>query len=263
MNRAIFWRAVSLLLALTTVAGLAPAATEKRIFEETLEKIYPVQATAKFRLKNGDGSVWIYGADVSEMKVRAVKKSYRQDRLAQIAVNIVVRPDAITIDTDFPSKPKWGWADRSGTVDYVIILPWFCDIEKVQLDVGELFVEGMRGPRVNAELGSGRMFGHNCFSNVRFSLGTGGLEVLYGWWEPHDIAVHAQIANGNSWILIPAAAEFRLHAETRNGSVVTDFSDKRSPENKAKLDLAVGEQPNAEMKIQTMNGNITVREINR
>lgn len=262
MNRQIFRRVVPPLLALA-VMTTAFAASGREVFQETVEKTYPVGSTAKFRLKNEDGSIWIYGADVSEMKVRAVKKSYRKDRLARINVNIVVGPDVVTIDTEFPSKPKWGLFDRSGTVDYVIILPWFCDVEKVKLGAGEVFIEGMRGKQVQAELGSGRMFGHNCFTDLHFSLGTGGLEVVYGWWEQHDIAVNAQIANGNAWVLIPADAQFRLRAETMNGSVLTDFSDRRSLENRTKLDLAVGEQPNAKMKIQTANGGVTIREINR
>lgn len=263
MNRLVLCKAVPPLLALFFFSGATVGASGKKIFHETVEKTYPVQPAAKFRLKNGDGSVWIYGADISEIKVRAVKKSYREDRLAQINVKIEVRPDAITIDTDFPPKPKWGLTDRSGTVDYLIILPWSCDLEKVELGAGELFIEGMRGNQVHAELGSGRMFGLNCFTDLHLSLSSGSLDVGYAWWETHPIALNARISNGNTRVFIPVNAQFRLHAETGHGLVVTDFASNRSGGNTSKLDLGIGDQPNAEMNVQTENGSVTVKEINR
>ena len=254
---------MSPLLALFIFAGDAVAASGKEIFQETVEKTYPLQSNAKFRLKNGDGSVGIYGANVSEIKVRAVKKSYRKDRLARINVNIVVRPDAVTIDTDFPPKPKWGLSDRSGTVDYLIILPWFCDVEKVELGAGEISIEGMRGDEIRAELGNGRMFGRNCFTDLHFSLSSGSVDVGYDWWETHGIALDARISNGNARVLIPADAQFRLHAETKHGLVITDFASNRPSGNTARLDLAIGDSPNAEMNIQTVDGSVIVRKVNR
>ena len=263
MNWQLFRGAVLPLVAWLVFAGDCLAKSRKEIFQETVEKIYPLQGNARFRLKNGDGSVWIYGANISEMKVRAVKKSYRKDRLAQIDVKIDVKPDSVTIDTDFPPKPKWGLTDRSGTVDYLVILPWFCVLEKVELGTGELFIEGMRGDAVHAEVDNGRMFGRNCFTNLHFSLSSGSLDVGYDWWETHPIGLDARIENGNTRVFLPAEAQFRLHAETGHGLVLTDFANNRPSGVTGKLDLAVGASPDTGMNIQTGSGSVLIKQINR
>lgn len=263
MSRRNRWQGAWALLAGLLVASGIPGAAGTQIFQETFEKTYSLNPSARFRLKNQDGSVWIYGANVSEMKVRALKKAYRKDRLEQINVNVVVRPDVVTIETTFPAKPKWGLSDRSGTVDYVIILPWFCDVEKVELGAGEVMIEGMRGNEVQAELGSGRMFGRNCYTDMRLSLAVGDLAVAYDWWESQAVAVNARNGNGNMQIFIPRDAQFRLHAETADGLVLTDFANEGSPANRKSLELAIGDNPNGQMRIQAVNGSITVKEINR
>lgn len=254
---------VAPLAALMILASNASAGNGKTIFEEVVEKTYPIDPTARFSLKNSDGSALIYGADVSEIRIRAVKKAYSKERLANIDVKIAAQPSAVAIETTFPPKPKWGLSDRSGTVDYVIILPWLCDIQKAELGAGELLIEGMRGTEVRAELGSGRMFGRNCFTDLHLSLGTGGLEVAYQWWESHRIAMATEISNGNTYVFIPADAQFRLRAQSVNGQVATNFTNHRPPGNGTRLDLAIGDQPNAEMDIKAVNGSVVIKEINR
>src|SRR5262249_39834870 len=92
------------------------------VMEEIIEKNYPLDPTAKFTLENDDGSVRIYGAEIAEMKLQAIKRAYSKERLDKIDVNVVVRPGEVSVRTGYPPKPKWGLFDRSGTVDYVIVL---------------------------------------------------------------------------------------------------------------------------------------------
>jgi len=234
------------------------------ILEEIIQRDYPIDPTAKFSLKNADGVVLIYGADIKEMKVQAIKKAYIKDRLSEIKVDISVKPDAVTITTGYPPKPTWGLRDRSGTVDYVIVLPWFCDLQDVELGTGEMLIEGMRGNEVHAQLGNGRMFGHNCFTDLHLSLGSGGLDVGYDWWETHSIGLDAKVDDGNTRLFIPSDAQFQLRAETLNGHIFSDFTNKedRHPGGQTKLELSVGTAPNAEMKIEAADGSLKIMETN-
>src|SRR3954466_14871986 len=252
---------LSLLILL--VCGFAVSALAgNEVLEEIIERDYPIERTAKFTLKNEDGSVRIYGADISAMKLQAIKKAYTKDRLGRIEVKVGVQPGAVKIDTAYPGKEKWGLSDRSGTVDYVIILPWFCDVEKIDLGTGELLIEGMRGNEVHAHLGNGRLFGHNCFTHMDLSLGTGGLDVGYDWWEAHDIGLRTNVADGITRVFIPGDAQFRVHAETAKGQVMTDFTQRqdRFEDSPTKLDLTVGTTPNAAMSLRADDGSIRIKE---
>jgi hypothetical protein len=250
------------LLILLICTAASPAFAGAEVLEEIVERDYPIDRTAKFTLKNRDGSVRIYGADISEMKLQAIKKAYTRDRLGKIEVNIAVQRGAVNVDTSYPDNNKWGWSDRSGTVDYVIILPWFCNVEKVDLNSGELLIEGMRGDEVHAHLGNGRMFGHNCFTDMHLSLGTGGLDVGYDWWETHRIGLETNISEGTTRVFIPGEAQFRVHAQTAKGQVMTDFAQREDhfDESPTKLDLTVGTTPNAAMSLNAADGSIRIKE---
>ena len=253
------------LLLLIAIGANAVSARAQEIIEEVFEQKYAVDPTAKFSLQNDDGSVFIYGADISEMRLQAIKKAYTKDRLSGIKVDVAVQPGTIAIKTGYPPKPKWGLRDRSGTVDYVIVLPWFCNVESIDLGNGEVLIDGMRGNQVKARLGSGRLFGHNCFTDLHLNIETGGIEVAYEWWEKHPIAVTTQIGVGNTWVFVPENAKFRLNAETANGRIFSDFSSPqdRTGTNQTKLNLDIGPAPTADMKIHAVNGSIRIEDLSR
>ena len=198
------------------------------------------------------------------MKVQAIKKAYSAERLNKIAVNVSVQPGTVSIDTHSPPKPKWGLFDRSGTVDYVIILPWFCNISQLELANGEVLVEGMRGDNVHASLVNGRLFGHNCFTDLHLAVTNGGLDVAYDWWEEHRFSVNAEITNGNARAFIPGDASFHLFASSLNGHVASEFVEKQDRQRNGarRIDLMVGGNSETEVKINAINGGIKITEVN-
>ncbi|MFL6513536.1 MAG: hypothetical protein ACJ8M1_00765 [Chthoniobacterales bacterium] len=262
MNKARSMRKRLSLLILLVCSFAVSALAGDEVLEEIIERDYPIDRDAKFSLKNEDGSVRIYGADISQMKLQAIKKAYTRDRLGRIEVQVAVQPGEVKIDTSYPDKQKWGLSDRSGTVDYVIILPWFCDVQKIDLGTGELLIEGMRGNEVHARLGNGRLFGHNCFTDMHLSLGTGGLDVAYDWWETHDIGLDTNVSDGGTRVFIPGEAQFRVHAQTAKGQVMTDFAQRedRAEDSLTRLDLTVGTTPNAAMNLKAADGSIKIKE---
>src|SRR6202022_1035019 len=98
-------------------------------------------------------------------------------------INGTAGPNSVSIETKFPPKKAWGFSDRSGTVDYVLVVPQTAQISRLELENGEVLIEGMRGGKKNARLGSGRLFAHNSFANLDLAATTGNVALVYEWWE--------------------------------------------------------------------------------
>jgi putative adhesin len=247
---------------LPTLAGCG-SATE-RTLEETFEQVYAIQPTANVTVTNGDGAVFVYGSNINEMRVEAIKKAYTRERLKQIAVNVSVQEGSVSIETNIPKKQKWSFSDRSGTVDYTIVVPATANLSRLQLVDGEVVVDGMRGEAVRARLRNGSVFAHNCFSNVEFTLDRGTLTLAYEWWETRKFSIQANITRGNAWALLPSDAAFHVIAETGDGEIENDFekSAERGAEEITKTDMSIHGGGKAVLRIQAAEGNIRIVEAN-
>src|SRR5438034_10212289 len=97
--------------------------TNDTVLQEIVEEVYTIEPSANVSIHNRDGAVLIYGSDADELRVRAVKKAYSRERLSQIAIEVSIKPSGVSVTTKFPPQPEWALSDRSGTVDYTIVLP--------------------------------------------------------------------------------------------------------------------------------------------
>ena len=68
---------------------------DNRVLEETFERIYTIEPSARLTIQNRDGVVSIYGSDTGEMRIDAVKKAYSHKRLNQIGIDVSTKPGAI------------------------------------------------------------------------------------------------------------------------------------------------------------------------
>jgi hypothetical protein len=242
------------------------SAAAAQILEETLEQTYVLDAEAVVSVRNTDGSIRVYGSDGNEMKLQATKHAYTQNRLDKIRIDIAADRSRVTIDTHYPPSPKWGLSDRSGTVDYILVLPWRCGIEQLSLVNGEMLIEGMRGKNVQAKLGTGRFFARNNFCNLSCAVDTGALDLAYDWWEKNPrFAVAAKIVDGTLRAFIPADALFHLNAQSRNGKVASDFVEQadRKRGGTRKVDLVIGTEPQMDLQLEAVEGNVRVVGTNR
>jgi len=230
--------------------------------EETINQTYPLNSEAAVTVTNEDGAIWIYGGG-DELKVQATKKAYSAERLRRIRINIVTAPDSASVTTDYPPKPKWGWSDRSGTVDYVIVVPESARLVRADLASGELAVEGLRG-RVEARLRNGLLFARNCFGDLELSLATGNLSLSFDWWEKEKFSVNAAVEHGHIRSFFPGDGALRLEAEAPAGKIANDFLEKeqrqRTPT--SKIDMVIGGDSDARVKLRADHGNIRVTETN-
>ena len=49
---------------------------DNRVLEETFERVYTIEPSARLTIQNRDGVVSIYGSETGEMRIDAVKKAY-------------------------------------------------------------------------------------------------------------------------------------------------------------------------------------------
>jgi len=236
------------------------------LLEETFERLYTVQPNTEISIQNHDGAVLVYGANTNELQVRVTKKAYSPMRLKEIAIDVSVQSTTVSIDTKFPPKPRWAVFDRSGTVDYTIVVPATASISQLRLVAGEVLVDGMRGPNVHAWLGDGRMLTHNCFTKIDLVLERGNLTLSYDWWEHGTFSVHANITQGNAWAFLPSESAFHLVAEAAHGKISNDFDNlaiERTAASAAeKIDMLVNGGGQAPIEIRAAEGDIKIVEAN-
>ena len=105
------------------MAWPAAAIRKRRLVEQTIEKTFTVNPRARLTIRNrgwSDSPLRLENAH--EVKIQAIKRAYGADRLDKIIVNATGQADSVDIDTTYPPRPKLSWSDRSGMVDYTIVV---------------------------------------------------------------------------------------------------------------------------------------------
>src|SRR5262245_11771664 len=237
-----------------------------RVLEEISEKVYTIEPNTNISIKNRDGALLVYGSDGYEMRVRAVKKAYSRNRLNQITIDVSVGPDAVSVTTKFPPQPTWALSDRSGTVDYTIVVPATATISALALNAGEVLLDGMRGQKVRARLNDGRIFARNCFTNLDLAMSRGTLTLSYDWWDEEKFSVRATVAQGNAWVFLPTGAAFYLLAHAAHGKIANDFNNVPVPTTGSakvmNVDQVVNGGGQGTIDIRVEKGNIKIAEAN-
>lgn len=239
------------------------SALAKQPLEETMRQDYPVTPNVRLTLRLADGTVHIYGSDEPQIKLTAIKKAYTKERLDAIQVNVTVNGDEAVIDTVLPPKAKGlSTADRSGTVDYTLLVPQTCTLTKVEVENGEIIVEGLRGEGVGASLTNGRIRVVNCFAATDLKLGAGGLDVYYFWWEQRSFPVTAESRSGDIRVSLPEDSAAHFDITTQNGWIRNQFDPERQLSGNAQsLDWILGIDPTSAIKIRAQSGNVRIENI--
>jgi hypothetical protein len=229
--------------------------------EEVIDQKYELDAMATVSVANTDGSIRVYAAEGPAITIRAFKKAYTEERLRGIVVDVKATRSSIAITTSFPPR-KNALSDRSGTVDYIIIVPPTVRITDLSLTNGELLVEGLRGGSANAHLVNGWLAGHNCFGDLNLTLEDGRLDVAYDWWENNKFAVKASSTHGNVRALLPSDASFSLNATALEGRVANNFEAKKTSPGDVIHSVAtvIGPDAEAAISLEAGRGNIRIEK---
>ena len=254
---------VSFLLsfAILFACGSAGAA----VAEETIENTYSVAEKANITVKNADGRIQVYGWEENEIKVTAFKRAFTKERLDAIEIKVDIADDSAVIDTIYPPAPEGSiTADRSGTVEYLILVPQYATITKLELANGEMLVEGMRGASINAQVGNGKLLVRNCFAPTQVSLNKGIMDIFFGWWEDTGSTFRAELTDGNMRVGLPGTAAVLIDAVSATGRVTNDFAKKEGEsggEDGPTSNVQVGYDSGSVLELRTNSGNIKIDKI--
>jgi hypothetical protein len=228
--------------------------------EEIVEQKFEVNADVTLSVQNIDGSIRVYAAEEPVVTVLAIKKAYNAERLRGILVDTKASPTSVAITTSFPPR-KGPLSDRSGTVDYIIVVPQTAKITQLELVNGEVLLEGLRnGGSGKARLRNGWIGGHNCFGDLDLAVETGRLDVAYDWWENHEFAIKAFSTRGSIRAFFPSDVSINLSAVAPEGRIANGFeSTKPAPAGVVhSIAEVIGPEPQAVVSLEARRGNIRI-----
>ena len=257
-------RPSSLAILMTAWLFFAPLAFAVEPLEEIVDQKFEVNADVSLSVQNIDGSIRVYAAEQPVVTVQAIKKAYNAERLRGILVDTKASPRSVAITTSFPPR-KGPLSDRSGTVDYIIVVPQTAKVTQLELVNGEIMVEGLRpGGSAKAHLVNGWIAGHNCFGNLDLTLETGRLDVAYDWWENHEFAIKAASTRGNIRAFFPSDASLNLSATAREGRIANGFQSKGTGPADLVHSVAevIGPDAQAVISLEAHRGNIRIDRMN-
>ena len=246
-------------LAVSVALPFSRTAFSVEPLEEIVDQKYELDANATVSVANTDGSIRVYAAEGPGITIRAFKKAYTEERLRGIVVDVKATRSKIAITTIFPPR-KNALSDRSGTVDYILIVPQTARITELSLTNGELLVEGLRGGSARAHLVNGWLAGHNCFGDLDLILENGRLDVAYDWWENDKFSVKASSNRGNVRALLPSDASVSLNATALEGRVANSFETTKTNSGAVIHSVAtvIGPVAEAAISLEAGRGNIRI-----
>ena len=241
--------------------GFGPTASAVEPLEDVVVQKYDVDADATLSVANTDGSICVYAAETQQIVVQAIRKAYTSERLEKIVVDVKATRSSVAITTSFPPR-KNALSDRSGTVEYIIVVPQTTRVTQLELVNGELLVEGLRGGSATAHLVNGWMCGHNCFGDLNFNLETGRIDLAYDWWENSTFSIKASSARGNVRATLPSDAAVNLNATALEGRIWNGFDPKARPGDVIhSVATVIGTDAETAISLEARRGNIRIEQI--
>ena len=242
---------------------LAHAAFAIEVVEETIQQKCAVDPEVTLSIRNVDGSIRVYAADVREISIQAIKRAYTAERLKQIVVSVTVTPGSVAIETIFPPRKNGlSLSDRSGTVEYNVIVPYATRVTNLDLVNGEVMVDGLRGGSATAHLVNGWVAPHDCFGELNFRLENGRLDVTYDWWESRKFSAKLSTEHGNIRAFLPSDAPIGIIARAGTGRIANalDPNRKEPSEPIHSLDFSTGPDAEGAFELISATGNIRIEK---
>ena len=249
------------LRAIVAATFLVLRADGAETFEDTFDESYKLASDSSISIRNNDGSIRIYAADVEEVHVHALKRAYSAARLNGIEIVANASAKTLTIDTHYPAKPSGLFGDKSGTVDYTLIVPMRANIAACDLSAGEILIEGLQEGSAKAHLVNGWLSAHNCFVDLDVSIVNGKLDLAYDWWQSEKtFRANASSVNGIVRALIAPEMSAAISAASQNGKVAStlDDNDNGAVSAARSVEVATGDGNGATMTLRSTNGNIRI-----
>lgn len=229
---------------------------------EVLEQTYQIEPNARLTIHNLSGSIFVRGAETTELKLQATKKAASVAQLKDINIRVAANSDSVSIATSVLPQKKRSLSG-TGTVDYVLVVPRTMKIARLDLDDGAVLIEGMEGEDVRANVVDGQLTVRNCCGDIHVAIAKGDLDLSYQDCAQHSFRTDVQVIDGDARVSIPRAASFHVRAQTATGRITNDFVDMVQVNSRLlqKIDMSVGSNARSELAVRVTTGDIAIAAV--
>jgi DUF4097 and DUF4098 domain-containing protein YvlB len=243
-------------------AGCSPKVEEPRT--EALEQTYEIDPEAGLSIRNIDGSIVIHGTETASLKLRTIKKASSGEEFKGINVTAIAEGKSVSISTKFISQKNKALSSGSRTVDYTIELPRTVNLTRVDLDNGNVLIDGIRAEDLHASVVDGQLAVRNCCGNAHVSVANGVLDLYYEACDRRRFQVDAQMTNGKAGVFIGPGASFHIQAETMAGKIINELGDivNLNGQSTRRVDISTGNDAvRHDIKLRVTTGNIKIADL--
>lgn len=230
------------------------------VVQEVAEQDFALDRDASIRIANPCGSVSIRGSDSDTLHLRTTKKSGTSEQIKNIGVQVNAEHDDVAIKTTLlpqKGKPYFGSGD---SVDYELTLPRTVKIQRLEVDNGEVLLEGLEKGEVRANIVDGRVTVQNCYGDLRLEIQNGTLELAYDGRKTPTSTIAARVLSGSARLTLGASAAFHVAAATPGGNITSNLNTMVQVNGGSlrKSDFSVGKPPRSEIQLRVIDGDISI-----
>jgi DUF4097 and DUF4098 domain-containing protein YvlB len=194
---------------------------------EEFHQTYPLPPTGRVSLENINGAVRVAVWDQNQVKVDAVKRAYRRERLDEAKIEVTATADTVRIWTRYPEDGRrfrnesGERYDNAASVDYSLTVPRAARLESIQVINGSVDINGAEGD-VKASSINGQLKATGLMGEVKLSTINGGLEATIAHLDQAK-GISLNSINGSVTLIIPSDANAQIRASTIHGGITNDF----------------------------------------
>jgi DUF4097 and DUF4098 domain-containing protein YvlB len=254
------------IVSLTGALGLGAAAfgdTADELREE-FHQTYPLSANGRVSLHNVSGAVRITAWDRNEVRVDAVKRAERRERLAEAEIKVESTADSIRIWTKYPdrdtriTRDEKNRYDNAASVDYTLSVPRGARLDSVELVSGSLDITGVAGD-VRASTVSGRLKAMGLAGEAKLSTVSASLDATFERLsELKPVTLNS--VSGAIVLTLPSDVQAQVRANTLSAPITNDFGIEGRTGNYMGRELygQLG-KGGTQIRLNSVSGRITIQ----
>lgn len=201
--------------------------TARNLVSEEFHQSYPLAANGRVSIENINGSVKISVWDQNEVKVDAVKRADKREKLEEAKIEVSTAGDSVRIQTKYPERNQTSGDNESrsynnpASVEYTLTIPRRARVDSADLVNGTLEIEGVEGDvKVNCVNGNVRARGLT--GEVKLSTVNGAVEAtIVRLDESKPVSLNS--VNGSVVLIMPSESNAQIRASTVHGGITNDF----------------------------------------